>query len=96
MSGDIVPILVGIALAILVGVFATGVGLDRDRAFYPVVTIVIALVTLFYQVQDPNFFRGVIWVIVWCVVGIIYFALIGRNKLILSPEEEFALAHRAK
>jgi hypothetical protein len=25
-----------------VGLFATGVGLDRDRAFYPVVTIVIA------------------------------------------------------
>lgn len=61
-----------------------------------VLTIIIAVVTLFYQVQDPNFFRGVIWVIVWCVVGIIYFALVGRNKLILSPEEEFALAHRAK
>lgn len=61
-----------------------------------VVTIVIALVTLFYQMQDPNFFRGVIWVIVWCAVGIAYFALIGRNKLILSPEEEFALEHAAK
>ena len=61
-----------------------------------VVTIVIALVTLFYQIQDPNFFRGVIWVVVWCVVGVIYFWLVGRNKLILSPEEEFALAHKAK
>jgi ethanolamine permease len=58
------------------------------------VTIVIALVTLYYQVQDPNFFKGVIWVIVWLVVGIIYFALVGRNRLILSPEEEFALRHR--
>jgi ethanolamine permease len=29
-------------------------------------------------------------------VGIAYFALVGRNKLILSPEEEFALEHRAK
>jgi ethanolamine permease len=61
-----------------------------------VVTIVIAVVTLFYQVQDPNFFRGVIWVIVWCVVGIIYFWLVGRNKLILSPEEEFAMEHAKK
>jgi ethanolamine permease len=61
-----------------------------------VVTIVIAVVTLFYQVQDPNFFRGVIWVIVWCAVGIAYFALIGRHKLILSPEEEFALEHVKK
>jgi ethanolamine permease len=59
-----------------------------------VVTIVIALVTLAYQLLDPNFMRGVIWVVVWLVVGAAYFAIIGRNKLILSPEEEFALAHK--
>jgi ethanolamine permease len=59
-----------------------------------VVTIIIAVVTLFYQLQDPNFFRGVIWVIVWCAVGVVYFALVGRHKLILSPEEEFALEHK--
>jgi len=29
-------------LALSVGFFATAVGLDRDRAFYPVVTIVVA------------------------------------------------------
>ncbi len=61
-----------------------------------VVTIVIAAVTLFYQMQDPNFFKGVIWVIVWCAVGVIYFGLVGRNRLILSPEEEFAMEHQAK
>ena len=33
-------------------------------------------------------------VVVWLVVGAAYFAIIGRNKLILSPEEEFALAHK--
>jgi ethanolamine permease len=60
------------------------------------VTIIIALVTLIYQIQDPNFFKGVIWVIVWFVVAIIYFALVGRNKLILSPEEEFAMSHKVK
>jgi ethanolamine permease len=60
-----------------------------------VVTIVIALITLFYQVQDPNFTKGVIWVIVWFAIGIVYFALVGRHKLILSPEEEFALEHKA-
>jgi ethanolamine permease len=58
-----------------------------------VVTIIIGVVTLLYQVQDPNFFKGVFWVLVWFAVGIIYFALIGRHKLILSPEEEFALQH---
>jgi ethanolamine permease len=61
-----------------------------------VVTIIIGVVTLLYQVQDPNFFKGVIWVVVWFAVGVIYFALIGRHKLILSPEEEFALENRAK
>ena len=29
----------------------------------------------------------------WFALGIVYFALIGRNRLILSPEEEFALEH---
>ena len=59
-----------------------------------VVTIIIGIVTLLYQVQDPNFFRGVFWVLVWFAVGIIYFAFVGRHKLILSPEEEFALEHK--
>jgi hypothetical protein len=36
-------LLVGLLLPIAVGLFATGVGLDRDRAFYPTVMIVIAL-----------------------------------------------------
>ena len=59
-----------------------------------VLTIIIAAVTLFYQLQDPNFFKGVIWVVLWCAIGIVYFGLVGRHKLILSPEEEFALEHR--
>ena len=60
-----------------------------------VLTIVIAVVTLLYQVQDPNFTKGVLWVAVWFAVAIGYFALVGRHRLILSPEEEFALGHRA-
>ncbi len=60
-----------------------------------VLTIVIAVVTLFYQVQDPNFTKGVIWVAVWFAVAVAYFALVGRNRLILSPEEEFALSHKS-
>ena len=35
-------LVIGALLAFAVGLFATGVGLDRDRAFYPVVTIVVA------------------------------------------------------
>jgi len=35
--------LVGVTLALVVSIFATVAGLDRDRGFYPVVLIVIAL-----------------------------------------------------
>lgn len=35
-------LLVGFALALVVGVFATAIGLDKDRAFYPTTMIVIA------------------------------------------------------
>ena len=55
-----------------------------------VATIVIAIVTLGYQVQDPNFTKGVLWVLVWFAVMTVYFALVGRHKLVLSPEEKFA------
>jgi hypothetical protein len=37
-----VALLVGALLAFAVGLFATAIRLDRDRAFYPTVTIVIA------------------------------------------------------
>jgi ethanolamine permease len=35
-------------------------------------------------------------VLIWFAVATLYFALVGRHKLILSPEEEFALSHKAK
>ena len=43
--------LVGLVLAICVGLFATGVGLDKDRAFYPTVTIVIASLYVLFAVM---------------------------------------------
>ena len=36
------PYVIGVVLALSVGLFALRVGLDRDRAFYPTVMIVIA------------------------------------------------------
>jgi ethanolamine permease len=59
-----------------------------------IATIVIGVITLLFQVQDPNFYYGVFWVAVWFLIAIIYFWLVGRHKLILSPEEEFAMEHR--
>ena len=47
-------LLVGLALAICVGAFATTVGLDRDRAFYPTVTIVIASLYVLFAVMGES------------------------------------------
>jgi len=55
-------------------------------------TIVIAAVTLYYQLGDSTYQQGIYWVLAWFAVGILYFAVIGRHKLILSPEEEFAIS----
>jgi ethanolamine permease len=61
-----------------------------------VVTIVVALVTLWYQLQDPVYQKAVLAVAAFYALGILYFAIYGRNQLILSPEEEFALSKGAK
>jgi ethanolamine permease len=58
-----------------------------------VATIVIALLTLYMQLQDPVYRSGVYAVLGWYALGLLYFAIVGRRHLILSPEEEFALNH---
>lgn len=47
-------ILIGLVLAISVGLFATSVGLDRDRAFYPLVTIVVASYYVLFAVMGNS------------------------------------------
>jgi hypothetical protein len=37
-----------------VGLFATGIGLDRDRAFYPVVTIIVASYYALFAVMGAS------------------------------------------
>ncbi len=54
-------------------------------------TVIIAVVTLGFQLADPTYRAGVIGVAIWFGLGIVYFAIAGRHKLVLSPEEEFAL-----
>jgi ethanolamine permease len=56
------------------------------------VTVIVALVTLYYQLQDPVYRVGVYAVACFYLLGILYFAFYGRNQLILSPEEEFAMS----
>ncbi|HKP60650.1 MAG TPA: amino acid permease [Polyangiales bacterium] len=55
------------------------------------VTIGCALWTMYYQLQDPAYVKGVYAALAWYVAGLVYFALVGRHRLILSPEEQFAL-----
>ena len=47
-------VLVGALLAFAVGLFATATGLDRDRAFYPTVTIVIASIYALFAVMGAS------------------------------------------
>ena len=57
----------------------------------PVLTIVIGATTLWFQFNDPVYRQGVLGVALWFAAGIAWFALMGRHRLILSPEEAFAL-----
>ena len=47
-------LLVGAVLALAVGLFARVIGLDRDRAFYPTVTIVIASLYVLFAVMGGS------------------------------------------
>jgi len=58
------------------------------------VTIVIALVTMYYQLQDVAYRIAVFSAIGYLLVGLLYFGLRGRHRLILSPEEEFAVSKK--
>jgi ethanolamine permease len=52
---------------------------------------VIALVALAALFARSDYRPGVFGVAAWFLLAIAYFAVAGRHKLILSPEEEFAL-----
>jgi ethanolamine utilization microcompartment shell protein EutS len=49
-----VALLVGALLACAVGLMATAVGLDRDRAFYPTVTLVVASLYALFAVMGAS------------------------------------------
>ena len=52
---------------------------------------VIALVSLAALFVRDDYRPGVVGVAIWFVAAIAYFAVAGRHKLVLSPEEEFAM-----
>jgi ethanolamine permease len=59
-----------------------------------VLATVISAVTLVVLFQNPDYSKGVWGAAVWFALGIAYFALYARRRLVLSPEEEFAMKHR--
>ncbi|TME88571.1 MAG: amino acid permease [Chloroflexi bacterium] len=52
---------------------------------------VIALVALVSLYSNETYRPGVYGTLVYFVLGLLYFAFIGRHRLVLTPEEEFAL-----
>jgi ethanolamine permease len=57
------------------------------------VAAAIALVTLIAIFWNADYRPGVYGVAAFYVVALVYFAVAGRHRLVLSPEEEFALGH---
>jgi len=49
-----VALTIGVLSAITVGIFATRLGLDRDRAFYPTVMMVIALLSILFALMGAT------------------------------------------
>jgi ethanolamine permease len=58
------------------------------------ITVVIALVTIGFQLTSPLYRTGVIGVAIWYALAMLYFVVYGRKMLVLSPEERFAVQHR--
>src|SRR5205814_9777479 len=55
------------------------------------IAAVIAVVSLVSLCPNPLYVWGVVGTLIYFLLGIAYFAIVGRHRLVLSPEEEFAL-----
>jgi ethanolamine permease len=56
-----------------------------------VIAGVIALVAFVSLFLNEDYRPGVVGTLIYFLIGIAYFAIRGRHKLVLSPEEEFAM-----
>lgn len=61
-----------------------------------VIAAIIALVTLITLFLNPEYNRSVVGAAVWFLLGIAYFAIYARRRLVMSPEEEFANEHKKR
>ena len=58
------------------------------------IAVVVAGLTLVTLFRNPDYNKGVIGAAVWFVLGVAYYALYARHRLVLAHEEESAIAHR--
>ena len=72
------PYLVGIALALSISSMATLVGLDRDRAFYPTVVMVVAAYYVLFAVMGGSGHALVVEIVV--MAGFVLAAVIGFKQ----------------
>jgi ethanolamine permease len=52
---------------------------------------VIAVISLISLYANTDYRPGVVGTLIYFVLGVLYFAIAGRHRLVLSPEEEFAV-----
>jgi ethanolamine permease len=57
-----------------------------------IVAGIISLATLAGIILAPAFFPAIITGVIIFAIGVILFALVGRKRLVLSPEEEYAIS----
>ena len=49
------------------------------------------MVTLVFLFVNPDYRPGVYGVAIWFTLSLLYFGFYARHRMILSPEEQFAL-----
>jgi len=74
----------------------TMAGIDRPYVsplgnFGAILAGLIALVTLLFLFLNEEYVVGVYGAAIWFALGLAYFAFYARHRMILSPEEEFAV-----
>jgi len=73
-----VEYLIGLILSVAVAGFATAIGLDRERAFYPTVLIVIASYYVLFAVMGGSSQALLVEIIV--ATGFLVFAVLGFKR----------------
>ncbi|MFY9325356.1 MAG: amino acid permease [Candidatus Nanopelagicales bacterium] len=58
------------------------------------IAMIIWIVVLIVLPFSPDYREPVIWLMFAFVAGLLYFALYTRKRLVLSPEEQFAMEHQ--